>query len=104
MLGRYQQVHPLVLMADTKCRIVGRFVDATGRQLLRHNCTGTGSVSGAHLLIARAGKWYIAGIEVAVERGVAAGIAVVPDEIRGHLGPARTNLANRQVDSLSAFL
>jgi protease YdgD len=62
MLGGYQQDHPLILMADTKCRIVGRFVDATGRQLLRHNCTGTGGVSGAPLLISKAGKWYVAGM------------------------------------------
>jgi protease YdgD len=85
MLGGYQQDHPLILMADTKCRIVGRFVDATGRQLLRHNCTGTGGVSGAPLLISKAGKWYVAGIDITAEIGVASGLAVVPDEIRGHL-------------------
>jgi len=41
MLGGYQQDHPLVLMADTECRIVGRVTDAGGRLLLRHNCTRT---------------------------------------------------------------
>jgi hypothetical protein len=85
MLGGYQQNHRLILMADTKCRIVGRFVDATGRQLLRHNCAGTGGVSGAPLLISKADKWYVAGIDVTAEQGVASGLAVVADEIRGHL-------------------
>lgn len=47
MLGGYQQDHPLVLMADTECRIVGRATDASGRPLLRHNCTATRGDSGA---------------------------------------------------------
>jgi protease YdgD len=46
MLGGYQQDHPLVLMADTECRIVGHSADASGRVLLRHDCTGTNGVSG----------------------------------------------------------
>ena len=40
VLGGYQQDHPLLLMVDTHCQIDGRFVDATGRLVLRHNCTG----------------------------------------------------------------
>jgi Trypsin len=48
MLGGYQQDHPLVLMADIDCRIVGRVTDFAGRLLVRHNCTGTG-VSAARL-------------------------------------------------------
>ena len=62
MLGGYQQDHPLVLMADTECRIVGRATDAGGRLLLRHNCTGTRGDSGAPLLIEKGGKWYTAGL------------------------------------------
>ena len=65
MLGGYPQDHPLVLMADTECHIVGRVTDATGRVLLRHNCTGTRGDSGAPLLIEKSGKWYAAGIDVA---------------------------------------
>jgi len=34
MLGGYQQDHPLVLMADTECQIVGRAADADGRPLI----------------------------------------------------------------------
>ena len=55
MLGGYQQDHPLLLTVDTQCQIDGRFVDATGQLLLRHNCTGTHGVSGAPLLIERGG-------------------------------------------------
>ena len=62
MLGGYQQDHPLVLMADTECRIVGRATDAGGRLLLRHNCTGTRGDSGAPLLIEKGGKWYTGGL------------------------------------------
>jgi protease YdgD len=47
MLGGYQQDHPLILMADTRCRIGGRLVDGSGRLLLRHSCAGTSGVSGA---------------------------------------------------------
>ena len=79
MLGGYQQDHPLVLMADTECRIIERLVDASGRRLLRHNCAGTGGVSGAPLLTERGGKWYVAGIDVAAQTGVASGVAVVPE-------------------------
>lgn len=82
MLGGYQQDHPLVLMADTECRVVERLVDASGRHLLRHNCAGTGGVSGAPLLTEKGGKWYVAGIDVAAQTGVASGVAVVPDDVR----------------------
>jgi protease YdgD len=65
MLGGYQQDHPLLLMADIRCRIDGRFVDASGQLLLRDNCAGTRGVSGAPLLINRGGGWRVAAIEVA---------------------------------------
>ena len=80
ILGGYQQDHPLVLMADTQCRIEGRFFDASGRQLLRHNCTGTRGVSGAPLLIEKGGKWQVVAIDVASEMGIAYSAAVVLDE------------------------
>jgi protease YdgD len=85
MLGGYQQDHPLVLMADTDCRIIERVTDSAGRMLLRHNCTGTGGDSGAPLLIEKNGRWYTAGVDVAAQLGVASGIAVVLDEARRHL-------------------
>jgi protease YdgD len=83
MLGGYQPDHPLVLMGDDACCIVGRTTDASGRLLLRHNCTGTGGVSGAPLLIDKA--WYTAGVDVAAELGVASGFAVILDEPRKRL-------------------
>jgi protease YdgD len=79
-LGGYQRDHPLVLMADTRCHIIGRFVDASGRLLLRHNCTATNGTSGAPLLIDRGGRWQVAAIEVFGEAGVAGGVAAVLDE------------------------
>ena len=80
MLGGYQQDHPLLLMADTRCRIDGRFIDPSGRLLLRHNCAGTQGVSGAPLLIDRGGRWQVAAIDVAGETGSDHGVAVVLDE------------------------
>jgi len=77
VLGGYQKDHPLLLMADAQCRIVGRFVDAAGHLLLRHNCAATNGASGAPLLINRGGKWQIAAIEVAGETGIAGGAAAV---------------------------
>jgi protease YdgD len=81
MLGGYSQDHPLLLLADTDCRILGRFADGAGRALLlRHDCAGSHGVSGAPLLIEQSGSWYVAAIDVAAERGVAGGIAVLPDD------------------------
>jgi protease YdgD len=86
MLGGYQQDHPLLLMADTRCRIGGRLVDASGRLLLRHSCAGTRGASGGPLLIDRGGRWHVAAIEVAAEVDLAAGIAIVLNEaIQGAL-------------------
>jgi protease YdgD len=86
MLGGYQQDHPLVLMADTGCQILGSATDGDGRPLIRHNCTGTRGVSGAPLLIEQSGKWFVAGVDViAAERGAAGGYAVVLDEARKRL-------------------
>jgi protease YdgD len=85
ILGGYQQDHPLILTADTGCWIVGWAADAGGHRLLHHNCAGTKGVSGAPLLLEREGKWYIAGVDVAAELGVASGFAVVLDQARGHL-------------------
>ena len=82
MLGGYQQDHPLVLMADTECRIVGRVTDAGGRLLLRHNCTRTSRQR--RVLTDRERRQMVhGGVDVAAELGVASGLAVVLDEARG---------------------
>jgi protease YdgD len=81
MLGGYQQDHPLVLMADVRCRIDGRLVDAGGQLLLRHNCAATGGASGGPLLIRRDGRWYIAAIDVAGGIDSAGGAAVALGKI-----------------------
>jgi protease YdgD len=62
MLGGYQQDHPLILMADIECKILGRTTDEDGRPLIRHNCTRTHGVSGAPLLIEQSGKWFVVGV------------------------------------------
>jgi protease YdgD len=80
MLGGYQQDRPFVLMADPQCRIVGRFVDAGDRLVLRDNCAGTNGVSGAPLLIYKGGTWQIAAIEVAANLGLPGGVAVALDD------------------------
>jgi len=85
MLGGYQQDHPLVLMADTECQIVGRAIDPDGLPLLQHNCTGTRGVSGAPLLIEQNGKWLVTGVDVLGEYGAAEGYGVVLDEVRKRL-------------------
>jgi protease YdgD len=77
MLGGYQKDHPLLLMADTQCRIVGRFLDSDGRLLLRHSCAATKGTSGAPLLIDRDGRWQIVAIEVAAETSIVGGAAAV---------------------------
>jgi protease YdgD len=82
MLGGYSQDHPLILMADTGCRIIGRIADGAGRPLLRHDCTGGAGVSGAPMLIARSGGWCVAAIAVAAEMGAASGVAALPTEAR----------------------
>jgi protease YdgD len=85
MLGGYQQDHPLVLMADTECQIVGRVTDPDGLPLLQHNCTGTRGVSGAPLLIEQNGKWFVTGVDVLAQYGAAEGYGVVLDEVRKRL-------------------
>lgn len=80
MLGGYSQDHPLRLLADTQCRILGREGGAGRPLLLRHDCAGTAGVSGAPLLIRRNGSWYVAAIAVAAERAAAGGIALLPDD------------------------
>jgi protease YdgD len=76
MLGGYQQDHPLILMADTRCVIGGRLVDVSGRLLLRHSCVGTRGVSGAPLLINSGDQWHVAAIEVAAEVDHTGGVAI----------------------------
>lgn len=84
-LGGYSQDHTLLLMADSTCHVVGWFVDATGHPLLHHNCTGTRGVSGAPLLVRESGAWRIVAVDVAAQRGVAGGLAVVLDDARAWL-------------------
>jgi protease YdgD len=83
--GGYSQDHPLLLTVDPECRIIGQAKDATGRLLLRDNCTGTHGASGAPILVHEGGVWRIAAMGVAAEMGVASGVAVLLDEPRKRL-------------------
>ncbi len=91
MLGGYQRDHPLVLMADTDCRVLGRVADAGGRTIVRHGCAGLPGLIGAPLLIEVGGAWHVAGVAVAADRAGAGGLAVLPDPTRapsaGSTGP-----------------
>ena len=70
MLGGYQQGHPLVLRADTDCRIVGRLTDAAGCLPLGHDCTATMGVSGAPLPIEKkAAKGTLRGLTSPLNQG-----------------------------------
>ena len=80
-LGGYQRDHPLVLIADTGCRVLGRTVDTSGRALLRHSCVGLPGLSGAPLLIEMGDSWHIAGVAVTEERGAASGLAALPTRL-----------------------
>lgn len=91
-------------MADTKCRIGRRFVYATGRQLQRHNCTGTGGVSGTPLLISKAGKWYVAG-SMSLQRKVSPQDSPSSPTRSGATFDRSASVpATRPVDISSAFL
>jgi protease YdgD len=83
VLGGYQRDSPLVIVADTDCRILGRAVDANGRALVRHSCAGLPGLSGAPLLTEMGGTWRVAGVAVAEEPGTAGGLAALPDPARG---------------------
>jgi protease YdgD len=89
-LGAADRILPIIdhppEVGSTVCQILGSATDGDGRPLIRHNCTGTGGVSGAPLLIEQNGKWLVAGIDVvATERGAAGGYAVVLDEAQRRL-------------------
>jgi protease YdgD len=82
VLGGYQRDSPLVIVADTDCRILGSAVDANGRTLVRHSCVGLPGLSGAPVLTEMGGTWRVAGVAVAEEPGTAGGLAVLPDPAR----------------------
>jgi len=78
MLGGYQQDRPEVLMADTACRLIGQFPDATGRSVIAHDCAGTRGASGSPLL-ARSpdgSRWGVIGVLSAVNPDLTLGYAV----------------------------
>jgi len=79
MLGGYERDHPLVPIADTQCRILGRAIDANGRALLRHSCVSLPGISGAPLLVDVGGAWHVAAVAVAEEPGAAGNLAALPD-------------------------
>jgi V8-like Glu-specific endopeptidase len=79
MLGGYQRDHPLVMIADTHCRILGRTIDADGKALLRHSCASLPGMSGAPLLADIGGAWRVVAVAVAEQPGVAGNLAALPD-------------------------
>ncbi len=101
MLGGYNRDHPLVLLADTGCRIIERVKDKAGREMLRHDCAATSGASGAPLLVERDGHWVVGAIHLAAELGAASGVAGMLDEarrmideLRAHDAPALARTAS----------
>lgn len=81
MVGGYAQDNPNVLTADTLCHVTGRAADGRGRLLLVHDCVATHGVSGAPLLSRTRDGWTIVGINVALARSGAIGLAAPLDEV-----------------------
>jgi protease YdgD len=84
MIGGYGLDHPLVLMADPKCRITLHAADPGGRGLLLEDCAATRGDSGAPVLVRDGKGWAVGGVFVA---GSARGGVAVP--LAGPLAEAR---------------
>ena len=83
MLGGYQQDRSEVLLADTRCTVLGRARDTAGASLVAHDCTATRGASGAPLLLVLPdGRFAVAGVSSVMELGAARGFAVPADAIR----------------------
>ncbi|WP_158287581.1 trypsin-like serine peptidase [Falsiroseomonas bella] len=82
MVGGYQQDRRDVLLADPDCRVVGTTMHDLGRPMLLHDCTATRGASGGPVLVElpEAGGWAVAGVLVAMRRGMPIGVAV-PAEV-----------------------
>lgn len=80
-IGGYEQDRAHVITADLACHVVGIGTDEGGRRLLRHDCTGTHGVSGAPVLMRDGARWFVIGIAVAAEQGVASGLAATLDAV-----------------------
>ena len=82
LLGGYQQDRPEVLLADTRCAVLGAGRDAAGLPLLAHGCAATRGASGAPLLLALPeGRFAVAGVLSAVEIGAPRGVAVPASQV-----------------------
>jgi protease YdgD len=78
MVGGYQQGQRDVLLGDPDCRVVGRTMHDLGRPMLLHDCTATRGASGGPVLVQLPGSrgWAVAGVLVAMRRGMPLGVAV----------------------------
>lgn len=84
MIGGYSEDHRYILTADQHCHVTGQGVDAQGKRVLRHDCTGTRGVSGAPVLVQEYGRWTIGGVDVAAQPGASVGFAATLDDMRRH--------------------
>ncbi|WP_203072752.1 trypsin-like serine peptidase [Falsiroseomonas ponticola] len=76
MLAGWQQDRAHALLADTTCRVQGRFRDPGLRWLIRHDCAATRGASGGPLLVRQGEGWAIAGIAAGAQRQARGGLAV----------------------------
>jgi protease YdgD len=77
MIGGYAVDNPNVLTADTNCKVTGYTADGQGRPLIRHDCRTAHGISGAPLFMWTGFQWSVAGVNVALSRVHADGLAVL---------------------------
>ncbi len=89
MLAGFQQDRPETLLADTGCRLLGARRFADGLEALAHGCAGTRGASGAPVLArGPGGGWAVAGVQSAVARDAAFGLAVPAATVAAGLAAA----------------
>ena len=82
LLGGYQQDRPEVLLADTRCALLGGGRDTSGLPLLLHGCAATRGASGAPLLLVLpGGRFAVMGVVSAVENSTGRGVAVPASQV-----------------------
>src|SRR5205823_1478122 len=64
-LAGYNQDRSQLLVADTDCHVIAAVRSPDGGAFFTHDCAATHGTSGAPVLARQAGRWIIAGINIA---------------------------------------
>ena len=67
-LAGYNQDRSQLLVADTDCHVIAAVRSPDGGAFFTHDCAATHGTSGAPVLARQAGRWIIAGINIAAGR------------------------------------